>query len=116
LTRSRALEAVSAIERRCKAEVEAAARIARDIVGDRRSNHAAIGRALQTFHSRGLHSAFACAAAGSHRAMLTALEIALARRQREADDRVEAARDLMLPWAQIRCGLERRRNRCAANS
>lgn len=43
--------------------------------------------------------------------MLIARDSALADRLREADERVEAARDRMLPWAQIRCGLERRLNR-----
>jgi hypothetical protein len=111
LRRSRALEAVTAVERRFKAEVEAAAGIAREIGSHRRSNHAALGRALQTFNDCGRHSAFACAAAGSHRAMLIARDSALADRLRGADERVEAARDRMLPWAQIRCGLERRLNR-----
>jgi hypothetical protein len=116
LKRSRALEAVGAVERRCKAEVAAAAGIAQDIAGRRRLNHTAIGRALQNFNTGGLRSAFACAAAGSHQAKLATLDIALAIRQREADERVNAARDAMLPWAQIRCGLERRRIRSAAKS
>jgi hypothetical protein len=48
--------------------------------------------------------------------MLIASDGALADRLREADERVEAARDRMLPWAQIRCGLERRLNRRIANA
>jgi hypothetical protein len=47
---------------------------------------------------------------------LAALDIALAHRQREADERVNAARDAVLAWAHIRCGLERRRIRSAAKS
>jgi hypothetical protein len=116
LKRSRALEAIGAVERRCKAEVAAAAGVAHVIAGHRRRNHTAIGWALQSFNTRGPRSAFACAAAGSHQARLAALDIALAHRQREADERVNAARDAVLAWAHIRCGLERRRIRSAAKS
>jgi hypothetical protein len=115
LKRSRALEAVAAIERRLKAEVAAAAGIARDVAGHRHRNHRLLGRALRAFNISGLRSAFACAAVESHRAMLTTRDRALADRQREADERVRAAREAMMPWAQMRCGLERRRARLAAN-
>jgi hypothetical protein len=73
-------------------------------------------RSLQAFNTSGVRSAFACAAAESHRAALTGRDVALADRQREADSRLQSARDALLPWAQIRCGLERRRTRCAAKS
>ena len=116
MKRSRALEAVAAVERRLKAAVAVATGIARDIAGRRHRNHRSIGRVLRAFNISGLRSAFACAVVESHRAMLTTRDRALADRQREADERVQAARDAMLPWAQMRFGLERRRARLAAKS
>jgi hypothetical protein len=89
--------------------------IARDFAGRRHRNHRSIGRALQAFNVSGLHNAFACAVVESHRSMLTMRDRALADRQRDADERVWAAREAMMPWAQMRCGLERRRARLAAN-
>jgi rRNA-processing protein FCF1 len=114
LRRSHALEAIAAVERRMKADVAAAAAIARQIASRRQHNHHMIGHALGTFNIAGLRSAFACAVVESHRAMLTTRDRALADGQCEADARVRAARDAMLPWAQMRCGLERRRARLAA--
>ena len=116
MTRSRTLEAVAAVERRMKAALVAATGIARDVGGHRIRNRTAIGRALQSFSACGLRSAFACAMAESHRAKLSTLDAALADRQQAADERVQAARDAVLPWAQIRCGLERRRARLAAKT
>jgi hypothetical protein len=116
LKRSRALEAVAAVEQRMKAAVAAAAGIANVIAGHRRRNRTAAGQALNAFNACGSRSAFACATAGSHRAMLSVIAVALAGDEREADERVEAARDAMMPWSRIRCGLERRRSRFAAKS
>jgi hypothetical protein len=116
LKRSRALEAVTAVEQRMKAAVAAAAGIANVVAGHRRRNRSAAGHALKAFNACGSRSAFACATAGSHRAMLSMIDVALAGDEREADERVKAARDAMMPWSQIRCGLERRRSRFAAKS
>jgi hypothetical protein len=48
--------------------------------------------------------------------MLAIAEEVLAARQQAADDAARAARAAVLPWAQIRCGLERRCVRQAAKS
>ncbi|HEY7982354.1 MAG TPA: hypothetical protein VID19_12800 [Candidatus Eremiobacteraceae bacterium] len=114
MKRSHALDAVTAVERRMKAAVAAATGFAREVTGLRRRNRTAIGRAIQAFNSRGLRSAFACAAAQSHRTLLSNLDFVLADRMREADCRVQTARDAAIPWSQLRCGLERRRLRLAA--
>lgn len=116
MTRSRALEAVAAVERRLKAAVIVATGIAREVAGHRRRNHAAFARSLQAFNTCGPRSAFACAAAESHRAMMTRRDLDLADQQRVTEENVQAARDAVMPWAQIRCGLERRRVRLASKS
>ena len=114
MKRSHTLDAVAAVERRLKAAVAAAAGLAREIDGQRRHNHAAIGSALHGFNACGLRSAFACAAAQSHRTLLTNRDFVLADQILEAERRVQTARDAAMPWSQLRCGLERRRRRLAA--
>lgn len=116
MRRSRALEAVGAVERRLRAEASAARCIALEAAAFLQCNRAAFARNLQFFSADTTRTAFACAAAESHRSVLSALAASLAARQRTVDDAAQAAVDAVVPWAQIRCGLERRIARRAADN
>jgi len=114
--RSRALAAVSAVERRLKAHAAAARALALEAVALRQRNRAAHARNLFFFIAGAERSAFTCAAGATHRYALVVESARLAVRQQTVDDAARDASDAVLPWAQIRCGLERRIARCAAGA
>jgi hypothetical protein len=114
--RSRALAAVSAVERRLKAQASAAQALALEAAGLRHRNRADYSRNLCLFGEGAARSAFVCAASASHRTGLAIEAARLAVHQRTVDDAAHAAADAVIPWAQIRCGLERRIARRAAGA
>jgi hypothetical protein len=99
-----------------KAQASAAQALAVGAEVLRCRNRAAYVRNLLFFSAGTARSAFACAAAESHRSALTIESAYLAVRQRTVDDAARAAVDAVLPWARIRCGLERRTARRAAGA
>jgi hypothetical protein len=116
MTRSRTLEAVSGVERRLRAEASVAAALSTATARQRGHNRAEFARDITRFNVPATRSAFACAVTAAHRATLSLAEAMLALRQQAADEALRAACEAVLPWAQIRCGLERRRARLAAKS
>lgn len=116
MTRSRTLEAVSGVERRLRAEASVAAALSTATACRRRHIRAAFARDIDRFNAPASRSAFACAVTAAHRTTLSRAEALLALRQQAADEALRAACEAVLPWAQIRCGLERRRARLAAKS
>jgi hypothetical protein len=99
-----------------KAQALAAQALAVEAAALRHCNRAAYTRNLHFFNAGAARSAFVCTVSESHRSVLTLESARLAFRQRTADDAACAAVDAVLPWAQIRCGLERRVARRAAGA
>ena len=116
MTRVRTLEAISNIERRLRAASLAAAALALDVADERRQNRHAFAGEIQLFNASATRNSFTCVVAAARRAMLTRACVRLAAHQRAADETARLAREAVIPWAQIRAGLERRRARQAAKS
>ncbi|HEY5094894.1 MAG TPA: hypothetical protein VII69_07270 [Candidatus Eremiobacteraceae bacterium] len=116
MTRTRTLEAVSGIERRLRAASSAAAALAREAAHHRRHNSLAFAGDIHHFNASASRSSFACAVAAARRTMLTLAGAHLAARQLAADETARLAFEAVIPWSQMRAGLERRRARRAAKS
>ena len=116
MRRSRTLEAVREIERRLGAHASIAAALAVEAAVRRGVNRAALASDLLTFNARASQSSFACAATAMYRTALTIAHMDLAAREHIAVEAARTAQEAVLPWAQLRCGLERRRERLAARS
>jgi hypothetical protein len=108
VTRSRALEAVAEVERRLRAQARAAAALASDVAVMRRRNGIARRRDLEQFNLLMTRSAFACAASAARRTLLFVVDAALGHQQSAADESARLAQAAIVPWAQMRRGLERR--------
>ena len=108
MRRTQALAAVTSVERRLKAQAAAAQAVALEVAALRHRNRAARARNLYLFNAGAPLSAFVCAVGESHRSGLESEAVLLAARQRIVDDAARAAVAAVVPWAQIRCGLERR--------
>lgn len=116
MTRARTLDAVIGIERRLRAAAVAAAALAAEAADRRRQNRQARAGDMQRFNTSPSQNSFACAVATARGSMLTLACIALGARQRAAEESARTAREAVIPWAQIRAGLERRRARLASKS
>jgi hypothetical protein len=116
MRRSRTLETIGEIERRLRAHASITAGLAVEAAGRRGVNRTAIESDLQSFNARASRSSFACAATAMYRTSLTIAGIELAAREHIAVEAARTAQEAVLPWAQLRCGLERRRERLAAKT
>ena len=113
MTRSRTLETVGEVERRLRAVASIAAALAVEAADRQRRNRIEFTRDLHAINAGASRTAFACAASAHHRIVLAATDVGLLARRQAAEESARVAREAAVRWAQIRCGLERRRARLA---
>jgi len=111
VTRARTIETVSGIERRLRAASVAAAALAVEAADQQLRNRQARAVDLQRFNTSASQNSFACAVAAARRRLLTLACIKLGARQQAADESARIACEAVVPWSQLRAGLERRRAR-----